>query len=156
MPEGSSSWHLELKYALLGAHSDAKEVELGMNVMDIRLHYVELPIMYRQRLTEVNLNGTSLDFITLEIGVSADFLAKGTQSANYDGHFVNDSWLFFSLSGNVGIQFELGDRLGVNLRSMNSLTPCRLRPEAPLLSLQHYYNIALQACLTYTITPSRQ
>jgi len=153
--QGPSSWQMELKYTLMGAHSDTKEVEFGMNVMNIRLHYVELPIMYRHKLSKVNLNGMPLDFITLEIGASADFLAKGTQSANYDGNFENDAWLFFSITGNVGIQVELGERLGVNLRSMNSLTPCRLHPEVPLLSLRHYYNIALQACLTYTILPSR-
>ncbi|MBR4147046.1 MAG: PorT family protein [Bacteroidales bacterium] len=152
--EGPSSWQLELKYCLMGAHSDVKEVEYGLNPMDIRLHYIELPVMFRYDLSKFNVNGRSLDFITLEIGLSGDFLIRGTQSANYENNFDNPAWLFFSVTGNVGAQFDINDRLGINIRSMNSLTPCRLHPEVPLLSLRHYYNIALQATLTYTIIHS--
>lgn len=153
--DGPSSWQLELKYSLLGAHSSVDEIEYGWAPMDIRLHYVELPVMYRYNLSEVPVNGMSLDFISLEIGLSADFLAKNSQSAYNDGGFENPAWLFFSITGNVGVQFDLSERLGINIRSMNSLTPCRLHPEWPLLSLRHYYNIALQAMVTYTILPSR-
>ena len=105
-------------------------------------------------LSQFNVNGKPLDFITLELGLSGDFLIRGTQSANYENNFDNPAWLFFSVTGNVGAQFDINDRLGVNIRSMNSLTPCRLHPEVPLLSLRHYYNIALQATLTYTIIHS--
>ena len=147
----SSSWQMELKYSLFGAHSDVKEVDYGMNPMDIRLHYVELPIMYRQNLSKFNINGRTLDFITLEIGLSGDFRVRATQSANFEEGFENPSWLFFSVTGNVGAQFDLSDRLGINVRSMNSITPCRLHPEVPVFSFRHYYNIALQATLTYTI-----
>ena len=153
--DGPSSWQLELKYSLLGAHSSVDEIEYGWAPMDIRLHYVELPVMYRYNLSELPINGMSFDFITLEVGLSADFLVKNSQSAYNDGGYENPAWLFFSVTGNVGVQFDLGERLGINIRSMNSLTPCRLHPEWPLLSLRHYYNIALEAKLVYTILPSR-
>jgi hypothetical protein len=150
--DGPSSWQMELKYSLFGAHSDVKEVEdLGMNPMDIRLHYIELPIMFRYDLSRLNISGKSLDFITLEIGLSGDFLVKGTQSANHENHFDNPSWLFFSVTGNVGVQLDINDRLGINIRSMYSLTPCRLHPEVPVFSFRHYYNSVLQATLVYTI-----
>lgn len=152
--DGPSSWQLELKYSLFGAHSDAKEVEFGMNPMNIRLHYIELPVMYRYNLSRVNINGMPLNFITLEIGLSGDFLAKNSQSANFETGFENPSWLFFSITGNVGFQIEFGERLGVNLRSMNSLTPCRWRPDSPSLFYGHYYNIVLQAAMTYTLKAS--
>lgn len=149
--DGPSSWQMELKYSLFGAHSDVKEVDLGMNPMDIRLHYIELPVMFRYDLSKLNINGKSLDFISLEIGLSADFLVKGTQSANHENNFENPSWLFFSATGNAGVQFDINDRLGINLRSMYSLTPCRLHPEVPVFSFRHYYNFALQAMVVYTI-----
>lgn len=154
--DGPSSWQLELKYSLFGAHSDTKEVEFGMNPMNIRLHYIELPVMYRYNLAPFNFNGMPLDFITLEIGLSGDFLAKNSQAANFENGFENPSWLFFSVTGNVGFQIELGERLGVNLRSMNSLTPCRWRPDSPSLFYGHYYNIVLQAALTYTLKASNK
>lgn len=148
---GPSSWQMELKYSLFGAHSDAKEVEVGMNPMDIRLHYIELPIMFRYDLSKLNINGKSLDFITLELGLSGDFLVRGTQSANHENNFDNPAWLFLSATGNLGVQFDINDRFGINIRSMYSLTPCRLHPEVPVFSFRHYYNFALQATMVYTI-----
>ena len=152
--DGPSSWQMELKYSLFGAHSDTKEVEAGMNPMNIRLHYVELPIMYRYRLSRYNINGFPLNFITLEVGLSGDFLVKNSQSANNESGFENPSWLFFSVTGNVGLQFDFGKHWGINIRSMNSITPCRWRPESPSIFYGHYYNIVLQAALTYTIKAS--
>ena len=149
--DGPLSWQMELKYSLFGAHSDTKEVEWGLNPMNIRLHYVELPLMLRYGLSDLRFNGKSLDFVTLEIGLSGDFLIRGLQSANNESSFDNSSWLFFSITGNAGIQFDLNDRLGINIRSMNSITPCRLHPEAPVFSWYHYYNIVLQATVVYTM-----
>lgn len=152
--EGPSSWQFELKYSLYGAHSDSKEVDYGMSPMSIRLHYVELPVMFRYDLSKLNINGKSLDFITLELGLSGDFLLRGTQSADFEDNFDNPSWLLFSVTGNVGLQFDINERLGINIRSMNSLTPCRLTPGAGSYFL-HYFNIALQATVVYTIIHAR-
>ena len=144
--EESESWQFELKYSLFGAHSDS-QYETPMN---IRLHYVELPIMYRY------INGKKLDYITFEIGLSGDFLINNKQSADNDGGYENPNWLFFSVTGNIGIQFDINDRLGINVRSMNSLTPCRLHYDVPLISFRHYYNIALQSTVVYTITHAKK
>lgn len=153
--DGPASWQMELKYSLFGAHSDVKEEDYGLNHMNIRLHYLELPLMLRYDLSAFNINGKVLDFITLELGLSGDFLIRGTQSANHEDNFDNTSWLFFSVTGNLGVQCDLNEHWGVNIRSMNSLTPCRLHPEAPLYSWFHYYNIALQATVVYTIFHAR-
>ena len=147
--DGPSSWQLEMKYSLLGAHSDVKE----WPEMNIRLHYVEMPIMYRYNLSGIHINGKTFDFITLEVGLSGDFLIKGIQEAGNDGGFENPSWAFFSVTGNVGIQFDINDRFGINVRSMNSLLPCRWKPGVGSYFL-HYFNIALQATVTYTIIHS--
>ena len=148
--DGPFSWQLEIKYTLLGAHSDVDELQNALP-MNIRLHYVELPVMGRYNLSKININGTSLDFITLEAGLSGDFLISGRQSADMEELFENSQWLFFSVTGNLGVQFDLNEHWGVNLRSMNSVTPCRWRPESPSIFYGHYYNIALAASVTYTI-----
>lgn len=147
MEEGES-WQLELKYSLFGSHSDS-QYEIPM---DIRLHYVELPLMYRFDLSDFNINGKPLDYLSFEIGLSGDFLVGNRQQGGYnDGGYENPNWLFFSVTGNVGAQFDINDHLGINVRYMNSLTPCRLHYDVPLISFRHYYNIALQATVTYTI-----
>ena len=153
--DGPSSWQIELKYTLLGAHSDAKEVEIGMSPMSVRLHYVELPVLFRYDLSRLHINGKSLNFITLEVGLSGDFLIRGTQSADFEEQFDNASWRFFSLTGDLGVQFDFNAHWGVNIRGMASITPCRRRLEAPVWSWQHYYNVALQAALIYTFVHSR-
>lgn len=147
---GSSSWQMELKYSLFGAHSDSKELDAGLPQMNIRLHYVELPIMYRYNLSELSINGKHFDFITLEAGLSADFLIKNSQEAGNDGGFDNPSWAFFSMTGNLGIQFDINDRLGINIRSLNSLLPCRWKADVGSYFL-HCFNIVMEASVTYTI-----
>lgn len=147
IPSGRwSSWQLEMKYSLYGAHSDIKETP----EMNIRLHYIEMPIMFRYNLGGININGRHMDFITAEIGLSGDFLIKSNQEAGYDGGFDNPSWAFFSVTGNIGLQFDINDRWGINIRSMNSLIPCRWKPNVGSYFL-HYFNIALQATVVYTI-----
>lgn len=149
--EGPVSWQMELRYTLLGAHSDAKEVENGMLPMDTRLHYAQLPLKLRYDLSNFNVNGNPLDFITLELGLSADFLIYGAQSADHEDLFENTSWLFFTVAGHLGVQFDLNEQWGINVQSMTSLTPCRWRPESPSIFYGHYYNIALAAGVTYTL-----
>lgn len=151
---GPSSWQLEMKYSLFGAHSGAEEIKNGMLPMNIRLHYIEMPLMYRYNLGGININGRRFDFLTLEVGVSGDFLIKNSQSADNESGFDNPSWAFFSVTGNVGFQFDINERLGINIRSMNSLVPCRWKPNVGSY-FQHYFNIALQATLTYTIIHAR-
>ena len=145
------TWQTELKYSLFGSHSDVKEVvEYGMNQYDLRLHYIEMPIMFRYNLERFNVGSRSLDFITLEIGPSLDFLMRYKDDTNTS---LNERapWLFFSITGNIGIHFDLSERWGIGVRSMNSLTPIRIKGDVPLFSFGHYYNVALQAVVTYNL-----
>lgn len=143
-------WQTELKYSLFGSHSDVKEEMAGKNYYNLRLHYMEMPIMFRYRLANFSVSGKSLDFISLEIGPSLDFLMGFRDETAYSPN-ENAPWLFFSITGNLGIHFDLSERWGLGLRSMNSLTPIRIKGEPPLYSFGHYYNIALQAVITYNI-----
>ena len=149
--EGHGSWQMELRYTLMGSHSDAKEVEMGMIPINIRLHYAQLPVLFRYDLSGININGNPLEFITLEAGVSADFLIFGGQSAGLEDLFPNSSWLFFTAAGHLGVQFDINRSWGANIRTMASLTPCRWNGDSPSLFYGHYYNIAIAAGVTYTL-----
>lgn len=149
--EGPSSWQMELRYTLLGSHSDAKEVEMGLAPINVRLHYAQLPLLFRYDLSGININGTPLEFLTLEAGVSADFLIYGGQSAYLEDLFPNSSWLFFTIAGHLGLQVDLNRNWGANIRTMASLSPCRWRGDSPSLFYGHYYNIAIAAGVTYTL-----
>lgn len=144
------TWQTELKYSLFGSHSSVEEVESGMNQYDLRLHYIEMPIMFRYNLERFNVGSRSLDFITLEIGPSLDFLMRYKDDTNTS---LNERapWLFFSITGNIGVHFDLSERWGIGVRSMNSLTPIRIKGDVPLFSFGHYYNVALQAVVTYNL-----
>ena len=143
-------WQTELKYALFGSHSDVKEEMAGKNFYNLRLHYIEMPIMFRYKLSNLSISGKSLDFISLEIGPSLDFLMRYRDETAYSPN-NNAPWLFFSITGNLGILFDFSEHWGLGLRSMNSITPIRTKGDVPLYSFGHYYNIALQAVITYNI-----
>ena len=145
LPLGNSfSWQPEIKYSLFGSHSDVKEVDAGLREYNLRLHYIEMPVMFRYRFDG------SLDFVTLELGPSLDFLMHYRDDTETS---LNERapWLFFSITGNIGVHFDLSDRWGIGVRSMNSLTPIRIKGDVPLFSFGHYYNIALQAVITYNL-----
>lgn len=148
--DGPSAWQMELRYTLLGAHSDVKEVESGLLPMDIRLHYAQLPILFRYDLSDLSVNGTPLKFITFEAGISADFLISGKQSADFEDLFENDSWLRFSATGHLGVEFDLNRNWGIDLRYLHSLVPCRWNLESPNLLYGHLFNVAILATVNYT------
>jgi hypothetical protein len=149
-----SSAQAELKYSLFGSHSDAKEVSVyGMNPYDLRLRYVEIPLMYQYRLGRFRVNEMKLDFITLEAGISLDFLTSFRDETCFS---LNETakWLFFSFTGNLGAHFHLNEKWGLGVRSMNSLMPIR-RKANPSLVFGHYYNIVLQAVVTFRLQATK-
>ena len=150
----STSLCMEMKYSLLGAHSSVKEVvEYYMNPFNLRLHYAEVPLMVRYDLSRFRVGNKSLDFIALEAGIGLDFLL-GYRDRTADSENNNAGWLFFSMTGNVGIHFQIRDHWGVGLRSMNSFTPIRLKENGAWYG-GNYYNIAIQIVMTYTIFSPR-
>ena len=145
------SCQMELKYLLLGAHSDVKEeVEYNYNHFYLHFHYAELPLMLRYDLGGFNIGGKSMEFIVLELGASFDFLLKSQESADFEPEYENTHWNFFSMTGNAGVQFNLTQRLGLGVRFMYSIVPIRFTGN-PGWFYNQYYNKAWQATLTYSI-----
>ena len=152
LPLGSHfSAQMELKYSLLGAHSSNKEVtEYYRNHYNLRLHYVEIPLMLRYDLGYFRVGATSLDFISLEAGVSLDFRMKATENVNGDYQVTTSRWNFFSATGNVGLHFAFNDHLGMGARFMYSVAPIRFTGN-PGWFYNQYYNKVFQITLTYNI-----
>lgn len=139
----------ELRYSLMGAHSSVKEVtEYNYNQYNLRLHYVEIPVMLRYDFGHFTVYGKSLDFITLEAGVSLDLRMKATEDVNGDFEVTTSRWNFFSMTGNAGIHFALTKHLGLGARFMYSVVPCRFTGYPGWFTNQ-YYNKVIQFNLTY-------
>ena len=157
-----SAFQLELKYSMFGSHSSATEADplLGNgHKYKLRLNYIELPLMYQYSLTKLRIGQQSLSFITLEIGLSLDYLFSYKDETD-DVPNTQADWLKFSATGNVGVHFNLTHGLGINIRYMNSILPIRVKKTGDVTGRyldyrNNYFNIVLQATLTYTIGASK-
>ena len=150
--ENSFALQMEMKYSLFGAHSDVKEVENGMSPYVLHLHYAEMPLMARYNLERFHVGTKSLDFITLEAGISLDFLLKNSGGVDNEPEIESNSWRFFSATANIGIHFDLNEHWGIGVRGMYSFIPIRIYVDNTQSNLvTHFYNKVWQAVITYNL-----
>ena len=141
----------ELKYSLLGAHSSDKEVnEYYYNPYSLRLHYAEIPLMLQYNLGVFRVSGRSLDFLTLEAGISADVRLRATEDVDADYQVTTSRWSPISATANAGVHVAFNDHLGLGARFMYSVVPCRFSGN-PGWFYNQYYNKVVQITLTYNI-----
>lgn len=146
------STQMELKYSLMGAHHSVKEVvDYGYNPFSLRLHYAEIPLMLRYDFGHFRAGYKSLDFIALELGVSIDLRLKASEDTNGDYQVTTERWNFFSMTGNVGVHFDITDHIGLGVRWMYSIVPIRFTGN-PGWFYNQYYNNVLQATVTFNLT----
>ena len=142
---------MELKYSLLGAHSSDKEVnEYYYNPYSLRLHYAEIPLMWQYNLGVFRVSGRSLDFLTLEAGISADVRLRATEDVDADYQVTTSRWSPISATANAGVHVAFNDHLGLGARFMYSVVPCRFSGN-PGWFYNQYYNKVVQITLTYNI-----
>ena len=147
------SVQIELKYSLLGAHSSAYEISERVPLLapySLRLHYAEIPLMLRYDLGQFRVNGRSLDFITLEAGVSADVQLRATEDVDGDYQVTTSRWNTLSATANVGVHFAFNEYLGFGARFMYSIVPIRFTGY-PGWFYNQYYNKVMLFTLTYNI-----
>ena len=144
------SGQMELKYALLGAHSSHYEIterEPTLKPYSLRLHYAEIPLMLRY-----NLGALRVNFLTLEAGVSLDVRLRATEDTDGDFEVTTKRWSFLSATANAGMHFDITKHFGIGARFMYSIAPCRyVGNPTPGWFRYHYYNKVIQLTLTYNI-----
>lgn len=155
-----SAVQMELKYSMFGARAagNATAAAGGLDHFKSRLNYIELPVMYQYSLTKLRIGQQSLSFITLEIGLSLDYLFNYKEIASDGSQNTQINWLKFSATGNVGVHFNVSHGFGINIRSMNSILPIRINYEYTDNYWDYkynYFNIVLQATVTYTFRASK-
>lgn len=95
----------EIKYIQKGSCSDADDPYQFL----IRLDYVELPLVASANLGFLNINGNTLDWISVEAGASVDVLAYTNQKNNGANESTN-RWKRFCVNGILGLKFNIVDK----------------------------------------------
>ena len=107
----------EIKYIQKGSRSDAEDPDQFL----IRLDYVELPLVASMNLGFLNINGKTLDWISIEAGASIDVLAYTNQQNNGVNESTN-RWKRFCTNGILGLKFNVIDKkLQVGTRVITSI-----------------------------------
>lgn len=95
----------EIKYIQKGSRSDVDDPYQFL----IRLDYVELPLVASANLGFLNINGNTLDWISVEAGASVDVLAYTNQKNNGANESTN-RWKRFCVNGILGLKFNIVDK----------------------------------------------
>lgn len=107
----------EIKYIQKGSRSDADDPYQFL----IRLDYVELPLVATANLGFLNINGNTLDWISVEAGASVDVLAYTNQKNNGANESTN-RWKRFCVNGILGLKFNLnGKKFQIGTRVITSI-----------------------------------
>ena len=112
----SDKWEgaLEMNYIMKGSRKAAK-IENGNTSYDLRLSYIELPILFRSDINK----------FTYEFGPSFGVLISHYEATNFVEDLNPRPFRAFELGGNVGISLNLGGRIQMRWRFSNSLIPVR-------------------------------
>ena len=107
----------EIKYIQKGAKSSAEDPYQ----FKIHLEYVELPLVASANLGFLNINGNTLDWISVEAGASVDVLVK-TNQRTLGGNEPSSRWKGLCLNGILGVKINLdGKKLQLGTRVITSI-----------------------------------
>ena len=108
---------LEIKYIQKGSRSSADDPYQ----FTIRLDYVEMPIIAAANLGFLNINGKTINWISLEAGASLDVLAHTNQKNNGANENGQNQWKRMCINGILGIKFNLSQKLQFDIRVITSI-----------------------------------
>lgn len=110
-----STAQMELQYIQKGSRQNPKE-ENDYNSYLLRIHYVELPVLYKYSL---------LDQLSLEIGLSYAVYVASKEKADEQEAVSGKAFNRHNLNFIAGLYYNITDNFRINLRSDNSITPIR-------------------------------
>jgi len=105
-----------VKYIQKGAKSSADSPDS----FQIKLGYVEIPLVAIANLGFLNINGHKLDWISFEAGASVDVLAH-TNQVNNGANERSNRWKRLCLNGILGVKFNLTNKLEIGSRVITSI-----------------------------------
>jgi hypothetical protein len=105
----------ELNFAQKGSRHNPNYEKNDLEQYLMRIHYMELPVMYRMKLN------AKFDF---ELGLIPAVLISSYEEA-YGYELTGNSFRSFNLNGAAGFNYHLTKSIGINLRFAYSLMPLR-------------------------------
>ena len=111
---------MEMQYLPKGSRKNPKPTDLDFAFYRLRLHYVEVPIIFSYQVHKK---------FSLETGLSYGALV-GVYEADENGPFIGnfatqEQFKPYDISFNAGINWLINDHLMFNVRSINSIFPVR-------------------------------
>jgi hypothetical protein len=111
---------MEMQYLPKGSRRNPKPNDLDFAFYRLRLHYIEVPIIFNYRVHKK---------LTLESGLSYGALV-GVYEADENGPLVGnfapqEQFKPYDISFNAGINWLIDDHFTFNVRSINSIFPVR-------------------------------
>ena len=115
---------MEMQYLPKGSRKNPKPNDLDFAFYRLRLHYIEVPIVFNYRVHKR---------ITLESGLSFGALV-GVYEADENGPLVGnfapkEQFKPYDISFNAGINWQIDEHFVFNVRSINSIFPVRDYPD---------------------------
>ena len=115
-----SSIQMELDYLGKGAHKNIKPKDSISTIYNLRLHYIELPLVFQYNYNS-NLN--------LEVGPSLGVFFWSREEDNYGDmsgiYSSREQFKPFDLSFTVGGTWMINEKWSFNIRFANSIFPVR-------------------------------
>jgi hypothetical protein len=133
------SGQIELKYIGKGSSSGNPKDYAYTKLYDLRLHYIEIPVLFRYEM---------VNKLTVEAGPGFGFLLKSVEQ-NEQG-VMPDSKPFnkFELSGSLGLAYAFWERYKLNMRFSYSFIPIRAHAgDATYYANRGQYNNVLEFML---------
>ncbi len=111
---------MEMEYLPKGSRKNPKPLDLNFQFYRLRLHYVEVPLIFQYRINK---------YFSLESGLSYGALV-GVYEADENGELIGnyapqEQFKRSDISFNAGINWLIDEKWAFNVRSINSIFPVR-------------------------------
>jgi hypothetical protein len=110
--------------------------------LKLRLHYVEIPLLYYQNL-HFKIRGKDIDRFGFEIGPSIGFLVSSKVNINQYGFspISGTPYKKYDLSAAIGIYYRIADNLAFHFRYENSVLPIHKYQSGKMSYYNFHFNI---------------
>ena len=137
---------MEMEYLPKGSRKNPKPTDLDFQFYRLRLHYIEVPLIFQYRINK---------HFSLETGLSYGALI-GVYEADENGELIGnfapqEQFKRSDISFNAGVNWLIDEKWAFNVRSINSIFPVRDFPNKVTTFLNRgQYSNCVMGRLLYT------